>query len=367
MQEFVALSCFCQRQKLCSIPMKNSEVEKLKAWFLSQRRDLPWREDPSPYAVWVSEVMLQQTQVSVVIPYFLRWMEKFPTIEALANASIEEVVKEWEGLGYYSRARNLHEGARFVLKNYSGILPSTEKQLKEIKGLGDYTVGAILSFAFHQRAAAVDGNVLRVLARYYCLEDDICKSKTVKEIRERAQALLPKSEPWLVSEALIELGATVCSRTPKCHACPVNSSCMAFAQGKAAELPVKSARQATTSLYRAVAVIACDGHFLVGKGESGKVMAGLFEFPYVELNAADVDVEAHGSWLKKEMKLSADWLKALPEVRHSFTRYRALLMPQLYSVKKRKEVDGFEWHSLESLKKLPFSSGHRRILAELIG
>ena len=347
--------------------MENWEVEKLKAWFLSQRRDMPWRDDPSPYAVWVSEVMLQQTQVSVVIPYFLRWMEKFPTIEVLAMASIEEVVKEWEGLGYYSRARNLHEGARYVLKNYSGILPSTAKQLKEIKGLGDYTVGAILSFAFHQKAAAVDGNVLRVLARYYCHLGDISKTKALQEIREKAQNLLPDNEPWIISEALIELGATVCSRNPKCQTCPLISSCRAFIEGKTGEVPVKSAKEATISLYRAVAVVKCGGHFLVGKGESGKVMADLFQFPYFEMDCGDVDVEIHGNWLNEELKLAVDWQKALPQVRHSFTRYRALLMPHLYSAKKLKEVDGFEWHTLESLKKLPFSSGHRRILAELVG
>ncbi len=346
--------------------MENREIEKLKAWFLSQRRDLPWREDASPYAVWVSEVMLQQTRVSVVIPYFLRWMEKFPSIEALAKASIEEVVKEWEGLGYYSRARNLHEGARFILKKYSGILPSNATQLKEIKGLGDYTVGAILSFAFHQKAAAVDGNVLRVLARYYCLSDDICKSKTVLKIREKAHHLLPDNEPWLVNEALIELGATLCSRTPKCHECPLNGSCIGYAEGKSGDLPVKSAKQATVSLFRAVAVVACGNHFLVGKGESGKVMADLFQFPFFEADRDDMDAESHTLLVKKELKLTVNWQMALPQVKHSFTRYRALLMPHLYSTKQLKAVEGFEWHTIESLKTLPFSSGHRRILAGLI-
>lgn len=345
--------------------MESREVKNLKAWFLSQRRDLPWRDNPTPYAVWVSEVMLQQTQVAVVIPYFLRWMEKFPSIEALAKASLEEVVKEWEGLGYYSRARNLHEGARFVLEKHCGILPSNEKQLKEIKGLGDYTVGAILGFAFHQKAAAVDGNVLRVLSRYYSITDDICKSKTVQAIRQKTLDLLPEIEPWFVSEALIELGATVCSRTPKCHTCPLNHSCKAFLEGKAHELPVKSIKIATIPLFRAVAVISCKGKFLVGKGASGKVMADLFEFPYFEMDNSDLDLESHGNWLKSEYKLETEWKRELPQVKHSFTRYRALLLPQLYTIEKISDVKGFEWHTLESLKKLPFSSGHRRILANL--
>ena len=134
--------------------------KKLKQWFINEKRDLPWRENPSPYAVWVSEMMLQQTQVSVVIPYFMRWMDRFPSIRALASADISEVIKVWEGLGYYSRARYLHEGARYIVEHFGGELPSDEESLKKIKGIGPYTIGAIRSFAFHQRTSAVDGNVM---------------------------------------------------------------------------------------------------------------------------------------------------------------------------------------------------------------
>lgn len=344
--------------------MEANEVERLKQWFLSQRRDLPWRENHSPYAVWVSEVMLQQTQVSVVIPYFQRWMEKFPNIATLARAPIEDVIKEWEGLGYYSRARNLHEGARYIVENYGGKLPSTESQLRNIKGLGPYTVGAILGFAFHQKAAAVDGNVLRVLARYYCLLDDICKTKTVKNIQKIAHELLPEKEPWIISEALIELGATICARVPKCFQCPLSATCKAFEEGKTQELPVKSAAAATVSLFRAVAVIVCDGHVLVGCGEKGKVMADLFQFPFFEIDSAVIDVKHHKNEIEKELRLAVDWQMTLPQVKHSFTRYRALLIPQLFKASHLKKVEGFEWHSFSSLKKLPFSSGHRRILMD---
>jgi A/G-specific adenine glycosylase len=183
--------------------MQTCEVEKLRSWFLSQRRDLPWRENTTPYAVWVSEIMLQQTQVAVVIPYFQRWMDKFPTICSLAAASIEEVIKEWEGLGYYARARNLHAGAQYVVKNHAGELPETEAELRKIKGLGDYTIGAIRSFAFNHKAATVDGNVLRVLARYYGISDDISKMKSVKKFQGLAQSLLPEIEPWIISESLM--------------------------------------------------------------------------------------------------------------------------------------------------------------------
>jgi A/G-specific adenine glycosylase len=344
--------------------MDINDIEKLRAWFISQARDLPWRKNPSPYAVWVSEVMLQQTQVSVVIPYFLRWMERFPTIESLAKTSVEEVLKQWEGLGYYSRARNLHEGARYILENYNGELPSTESELRKIKGLGPYTIGAIRGFAFRQKAAAVDGNVLRVLARYHCIQEDISKIKTVKQMQKLAHDFLPDQEPWVVSEALIELGATICTKTAKCFQCPLKDTCKAFAKGKVQELPVKSSQIPVTLLYRSVAVIVCDGRVLVGRGEKEKVMADLYEFPYIELKSNEIDVKSHKKQMESEWQLKLDWIKTLPNVKHSFTRYRALLIPQLFQIKHEKAVKGYEWHPFAALKTLPFSSGHRRILRD---
>lgn len=344
------------------------ELNRLRQWFLSQRRDLPWREDPSPYAVWVSEVMLQQTQVSVVIPYFLRWMQRFPNIEALAKSSVDAVLKEWEGLGYYSRARNLHEGARYVVEYFGGQLPASAEKLKQIKGLGEYTVGAILSFAFHQRAAAVDGNVLRVLARYYCIEDDICKGKVQKQIRGLTQELLPEKEPWIISEALIELGATVCMRKAKCHECPLKGGCKAFSKGLVDTLPVKGAAAAVTSLYRLVPVIVCGGKILVSRGVDGKVMAGLFQFPFFDVDSEKYDLARQKDLMKKCLQglaLKATWKQALPTVKHSFTRYRACLMPHLYAVDGETEVEGFEWKTMHELKQMPFSSGHRRIFIYL--
>lgn len=350
--------------------MNALDLKKLKYWFLAQRRDLPWREDPSPYAVWVSEVMLQQTQVSVVIPYFLRWMRRFPTIESLAKAPVEAVLKEWEGLGYYSRARNLHQGARYVAEHHHGVLPNSAEALKLIKGLGDYTVGAILSFAFHQRAAAVDGNVLRVLARYYCIHEDICQGKVQKKVKSLATELLPQKEPWVISEALIELGATICMRKPKCHECPLSGNCQAFIKGEADKLPIKGAQAAVTPLFRLVPVIACGNRLLIGRGEQGKVMADLFQFPYFDVAHAGHDLEEQKAIIKAKLKksfsLSAEWKRELPQVKHSFTRYRACLMPHLYAMTKEKEIDGFEWMDIEQLKQVPFSSGHRRIFGDLL-
>jgi len=178
------------------------EIQALKRWFLEVQRDFPWREDPSPYRVWVSEVMLQQTRAEVVVPYFERWMARFPTVEVLAEAPLDEVIKLWEGLGYYSRARNLHQGAQQIVRDYGGKLPNSADKLKKIKGIGPYTVGAILSFAFHQKVPAVDGNVLRVMSRYQRIEEDIAKQKTVKMIGQRVAEILPEKEPRIVIDLI---------------------------------------------------------------------------------------------------------------------------------------------------------------------
>jgi A/G-specific adenine glycosylase len=333
-------------------------MERLRRWFLANRRPLPWRTDPTPYRVWVSEVMLQQTQAAVVIPYFEDWMARFPTLAALASASEEEVVKQWEGLGYYSRARNLHAGARLVVEQHAGEMPTTAENLAEIKGLGPYTVAAILSFAYGEKAAAVDGNVLRVVARYLGFEEDISKARNVRFVREKVEALLPDSRPHEVMEGLIELGAKVCRKQPACAQCPLRTTCRARAEARQAELPFNSRKTRVTDLHRLVAVVRAEGALLVKKTEPGQVMAGLYQFPYFEADGRDI------ASCVDELGLHADVIDALPEVKHTFTRFRAHLYPWLLESEPR-EVPGFTWVAESELDQLPFSSGHRRILIPL--
>lgn len=345
--------------------MNEDDIQKLRDWFLVEQRDLPWRSNPSAYAVWVSEVMLQQTQVSVVIPYFQRWMQQFPTIESLAQASQDEVVKTWEGLGYYSRARNLHAGARQIVAEFGGALPQTELELSRIKGLGPYTIGAILSFAFRQRAAAVDGNVLRVMARHGLIEDDISKPRTVSVIRQKVQDFLPENESWVISEGLIELGAVICSKRPRCMLCPLKSSCKALMQGKVESLPYKSAKVKSTVLYREVAVIISGGQCLVRCGEKGQVMEGLYEFPYFDVESELLKLARLKGSVQQQLGLDIGKAKKLSAVRHGFTRYDVRLMPALFECVVRKDVPGYKWMAKEELERVPFSSGHRRIYQEL--
>lgn len=339
--------------------------KSLKAWFTAEKRDLPWRCTRDPYAIWISEIMLQQTQVAVVLPYFLRWMQQFPTIHHLAQASLDEVIKAWEGLGYYSRARHLHQGAQYLVEHFQGQLPQEEELLKKIKGIGPYTIGALLSFAFHQKKAAVDGNVLRVLTRYFGFEEDIAKPATVNKLRQLADALLPDEEPWIISEALIELGATTCQRKARCSACPLKETCVSFTQGLTDSLPVKSKGAKTEYLYRAVAVIQAGGSYLVKRGEKGAIMSDLYEFPYFEVTKEGLSVQELQIKLTDTHGLQIMPQDSLEEVKHGFTRYQVHLYPFLFMCQQPITVPGFEWLAVEDLQKLAFSSGHRRVFQQL--
>ena len=337
-------------------------MKALIHWFLSTKRDLPWRDNPSPYAVWVSEVMLQQTQVSVVIPYFLRWMERYPTVEALAEASLDQVIKSWEGLGYYSRARNLHAGARYLVEHHAGQLPADRESLSKIKGLGDYTIGAILSFAFHQKVAAVDGNVVRVLSRYFLIEEDVCKAKTQRIIKDLAMEILPDITPWIHAEALIELGATICTKKAKCVECPLKSSCKAFSHAAVDRLPYKSVKIRVEYLFRAVPLIVSGNKILLRRAEKGEIMSDLHEFPYFETEEKGITSLALTKEILNKFNLHVKPVQSLAKVSHGFTRYQAALSPYLFSTPETCFVDGYQWVSLHNLNALPFSSGHRRIL-----
>jgi A/G-specific adenine glycosylase len=325
------------------------DLEPLRRWFEEEKRDFPWRRENTAYRVWISEVMLQQTKASVVIPYFKRWMELFPTVHALAEAPLELVMKAWEGLGYYSRARNLHEVARVIVTDFGGIFPSDREKLAALKGIGPYTVGAILSFAFHKRAPAVDGNVVRVISRLLALQEDGSR----KELYEQAvEKLLPFHEPWVIMEALIELGALVCQKKPSCISCPMQEQCLAYHQGIEETLPVMKKRSESIAIHRNVAIILYNDFVLVRQEAVGKVMGGLYEFPYVEKGQVwDLTVD-----MQKE--------KELPVVKHTFTKYRATLYPVVWKVKEKKDIMGYHWVSIARLASIPFSSGHRKICNE---
>ncbi|SFT04041.1 A/G-specific adenine glycosylase [Paenibacillus sp. BC26] len=260
-------------------------IELLK-WYLANKRVLPWRMNRDPYRVWVSEIMLQQTRVDTVIPYYERFMEKFPTAAALAEAPEPEVLKCWEGLGYYSRARNLQAGAREVLSLHGGIVPDDKEAVAALRGVGPYTTGAIMSIAFNRPEPAVDGNVMRVLSRYFCLEEDIAKPSTRIGIEKLAASLIPEGSAGDFNQALMELGALVCTpKSPGCLTCPVMMHCEGRMAGKEHILPIKTKAKPPRPETRLAAIItgsgAHEGKLLVRQRPESGLLAQMWELPHV--------------------------------------------------------------------------------------
>jgi A/G-specific adenine glycosylase len=335
-------------------------------WFIKTKRAFPWRKSPNPYQVWVSEVMLQQTQSSRVVSFYERWMARFPDIHALALASIEEVFKYWEGLGYYSRARALHKAARLIVEKFEGKIPDEQEVLLSIHGLGPYTSAAICAFGFHKKIACVDANVFRVIARLFAISDDIQKASVQKNIRERAQLLLPEKEPWVISEALIELGACVCKKQPLCHECPVKQYCQSYKQGIQHSLPISSKKTTYEALFREVCVISSEAGFLLRKGKKGMPCAGLYEFPFFDCLEGGMDFEETMKKIESEFGLRPKYLGALDEEKQSFTRFRLRLYPKRFYACQVLPVPSCEWVLKEDMQKLTFASAHLRIVQQHI-
>src|SRR5215471_8295018 len=255
----------------------------LLAWFTANRRDLPWRKSKTPYAVWLSEVMLQQTRVRTVEEYFPRFLQSYPTVEDLAQADLASVLKEWSGLGYYRRARALHAGAREVVERYGGKVPTDVASLRQISGIGAYTAGAIASIAFGAREPLVDGNVARVLSRVFALRSDIRSPAGNRAVWELARELLPEREPGRYNEALMELGATVCTpRAPRCESCPVRTLCQGRALGIEQELPVAKKKKQPREVHLVALVTRRGDKVLLGRRRPRGLFGGLWEPPMVE-------------------------------------------------------------------------------------
>ncbi|SEM32020.1 A/G-specific DNA-adenine glycosylase [Paenibacillus sp. cl141a] len=271
--------------------------QELLDWYEINKRDLPWRRHRDPYYIWVSEIMLQQTRVDRVIPYFHRFIERFPTIQSLADAPEDDVLKCWEGLGYYSRARNLQAAARQVTEQYDGVMPSGKDEVSGLKGIGPYTSGAIRSIAFNIPAAAVDGNVMRVLSRYFLIEEDIMKVKTRTKMEDLVLTLVPDGRASDFTQALMELGALICTpKSPKCLVCPVMEHCSARLEGKEESLPIKTKAKPPRPEYRLTAIVegtgVHEGKILIRKRPAAGLLAGMWELPHVIVPADGSSVPA---------------------------------------------------------------------------
>ena len=261
-------------------------------WYLQNKRDLPWRKTKDPYLVWMSEIMLQQTRIAQGLSYFLKFKEAFPTVHDLAKADETTVLKLWQGLGYYSRARNLHATAKFVSKELSGIFPNTYKELIKLKGIGDYTASAIASICFHEPNAVVDGNVYRVLARYFGIKTAINSTKGIKEFKELAQSLIDELDPGNYNQAIMDFGSLQCKpQSPDCSVCPLSDSCVAFEKDSIKELPVKEKKIKIKNRYFHYLIIITEDQKTVLELREGKgIWQGLYQFPLIELKDAKAEL-----------------------------------------------------------------------------
>lgn len=338
-----------------------SEFRKaLLTWYLEEKRDLPWRRTSNPYHIWVSEVMLQQTRVETVIPYYERFIGKFPTLADLAYAKEEDVLKLWEGLGYYSRARNLQAGVKEVVEEYGSRIPETRKDISKLKGVGPYTAGAVLSIAFGVPEHAVDGNVMRVLSRILVIEEDIAIPKTRKLFEEVVMALIDKEDPSSFNQGLMELGATICTPRPKCLLCPVREYCTAFHEGRQEELPVKSKKVKMRTLPMvSVAIRNTEGKWLLTQRPSKGLLANMWEFPMVESIAGDVE-----ELIKNEFRITVGSLTPLTEFRHVFS-HLTWEMKSYMAATDDAAPEGFEFFSVEEVEALPKAVPVMKIWDEL--
>jgi A/G-specific adenine glycosylase len=316
-------------------------VPPLLFWYAAHARVLPWRDEPTPYRVWVSEIMLQQTRVEAVKPYFERFLAELPSIEALANASEDQLLKLWEGLGYYSRVRNLHKAAQLVMERFGGNLPSTREELLQLPGIGDYTAGAIASIAYGKPFAAVDGNVLRVIARVTAVYDNVSEQAVKKRIAKQLEEIYPAARAGDFTQSLMELGATVClpNSPPKCGECPLKELCSARLQGIAEELPVKNAKKERKIEERTVFLLVHDGKAAIVRRADSGLLAGLWEFPSVSGALSPQQTQK----LLKTWELSAVKTEILPNAKHIFTHIEWRMTGYLIAVNSFGRNDAFIW------------------------
>ena len=291
--------------------LKKEFVDVLLAWYEKNKRTLPWRGDPTPYETWVSEIMLQQTRVETVKPYFARWTAAFPTVFELAKADEETVLKLWEGLGYYSRARNLHKAAKVVVEEYGGELPKDKKQLQKLPGIGAYTAGAILSIAFGEREPAVDGNVLRVVSRLLADPFDITDVKVREKVADMLRPLMPEKRTSDFTQAMFEIGALVClpDEDYRCEECPLTGFCAAYRKNRQDDFPVKPIKKAKKEENITVFVLRYGGKYALRRRPDKGLLAGLYELPN----------ERGFLSVEEAKKLYPGKIKKLPAATHVFT------------------------------------------------
>ena len=354
--------------------MKKNETlafrNALIGWYQANKRDLPWRNTNDPYRIWVSEVMLQQTQVATVVPYYHRFLQHFENLKCLARANSQEVLKAWEGLGYYARARNLHRAASLVLKEHRGVVPNHWAEFRKLPGVGDYIAAAVLSMAFEQPYPVVDGNVKRVLARLLMINDPVNNASTTKKFREIADQLLEQKKPGTFNQAMMELGAIVCKpQQPLCGNCPVLKNCRANQSGEVLNYPIKLKKQPTPQYRIAVGVVFKNGRVLITRRKPSGLLGGLWEFPGGKIQKGESPEAACIREIKEETNLAIKVDSHLSRIKHAYTHFKIVMDVFCCSyVSGRVALNGpvdHRWIKLLKLDDFPFPRANHKFFPEL--
>lgn len=348
--------------------------ERLLAWFRANGRDLPWRISHHPYEVWISEMMLQQTQVRTMLSYYHRWMDRFPNVDSIAAASQEEILRLWAGLGYYSRALHIHRTARILAEKHGGRLPANAEELLALPGIGAYTAGAILSIAFNKDCPVVDGNVERVFSRFFDLAEPVKEKSARHRIWNMAAELLPKGAAGLFNQALMDLGATAClPRNPRCGDCPLKDCCQALEKGTVGSRPVSADKKSTRRIHVAVGVLEHGSRILIQKRPPSGLMANLWEFPGGKVADGETPEEALVREFKEELELHVFCRDAIARINHGYTTFRVVLHAfrcslhggdQHFSLRSAVEA---RWVRRRDLDSYPFPAANRKLIQMLRG
>jgi A/G-specific adenine glycosylase len=346
------------------IRQKNKIQKKLLVWFGRNGRDLPWRRTGDPYAIWVSEIMLQQTQVPTVIPYYQKFLKTFPTVRRLAKTDLSKVLSIWEGLGYYSRARNLHKASRVILERFNGKIPDTLNDLLILPGVGRYTAGAILSIAFNKEAPILDGNVKRVLSRLFAVSGNPVRGKTEDLLWNYSESLIPKGHASAFNQALMDLGATICTpRDLQCARCPLRRLCKGYESGDPGRLPSRGLKKAIPFIQAVSAVIQKDGQVLLQRRPAKGLLGGLWEFPDWRITHREDSEQKLLRFIKKDLRIHIKTKEFLGSFKHAYSHFKLTLHVYLCGIAGRSKNG--TWVPVRNLHLYPMSRLHRRIAQTL--
>lgn len=347
--------------------------KQLIQWYIKNHRRLPWRETDNPYYIWVSEAMLQQTRVKAVLPYYQKFLERFPDLRRLAQARLQSVLKMWEGMGYYARARHLHQAAKLVLKRYDGKIPDNWESFRDLPGVGEYIASAVLSFAFNQPYCVVDGNVKRVLARFFLIDAPVNRSASLKIFKEAAGRLMKPCRPGIFNQAIMELGATICRpRNPGCGSCPVQSLCSACQSRKVATYPIRIPKKIIPEYHMAVGVILKNNRILIARRKREGLLGGLWEFPGDKVKEKEDPRQACVRGIKETVNLSVEIDSFITRIKYSFTHFKVVkdVFRCRYvfgEVELNGPDDQFRWTTPRQIERYPFPKADHKVIRLIKG